>query len=164
MKKSMKCLISLILLCVLLAGCSAGESSASVKQHEGTAAEHTAGSVESAPTVEELEESKIETAYGTLYYPKQWEKYVTTEQQENGDTIVVSFVATLHNTSYRLFEVTIGGTEGAVAGELTDAGGTKRTVYMQVDELEADHALTATEQNRLYAMQEDLNYLIDHLE
>lgn len=164
MKKSMKCLISLILLCVLLAGCSAGETGSSGKQHEGTAAEHTAGSVESAPTVEELEESKIETAYGTLYYPKQWEEYVTTEQQENGDTIVVSFVATLHNTSYRLFEVTIGGTEGAAAGELTDNGGTKRTVYMQVDELEGDSALTATEQNRLYAMQEDLNYLIDHLE
>lgn len=164
MKKSMKCLISLILLCVLLAGCSAGETGSSGKQHEGTAAEHTAGSVESAPTVEELEESKIETAYGTLYYPKQWEEYVTTEQQENGDTIVVSFVATLHNTSYRLFEVTIGGTEGAAAGELTDNGGTKRTVYMQVDELEGDPALTATEQNRLYAMQEDLNYLIDHLE
>lgn len=164
MKKSMKCLISLILLCVLLAGCSAGETGSSGKQHEGTAAKHTAGSVESAPTVEELEESKIETAYGTLYYPKQWEEYVTTEQQENGDTIVVSFVATLHNTSYRLFEVTIGGTEGAAAGELTDNGGTKRTVYMQVDELEGDPALTATEQNRLYAMQEDLNYLIDHLE
>ena len=164
MKKSMKCLVGSILLCVLLAGCSAGESGSSSKQQEGTAVEHTAGSVESAPTVEELEESKIETAYGTLYYPKQWEEYVTTEQQENGDTIVVSFVATLHNTSYRLFEVTIGGTEGTAAGELTDAEGTKRTVYMQVDELEGDPALTATEQNRLYAMQEDLNYLIDHLE
>ncbi|MDI9242490.1 hypothetical protein [Fusibacillus kribbianus] len=164
MQKSMKCLVSSILLCVLLAGCSAGESGSSDKQQEGIAVEHTAGSVESAPTVEELEESKIETAYGTLYYPKQWEEYVTTEQQENGDTIVVSFIATLHNTSYRLFEVTIGGTEGAAAGELTDNGGTKRTVYMQVYELEGDSELTATEQNRLYAMQEDLNYLIDHLE
>lgn len=164
MKNSMKCLVSSILLCVLLAGCSAGESGSSDKQQEGIAVEHTAGSVESAPTVEELEESKIETAYGTLYYPKQWEEYVTTEQQENGDTIVVSFVATLHNTSYRLFEVTIGGTEGAAAGELTDNGGTKRTVYMQVYELEGDSELTATERNRLYAMQEDLNYLIDHLE
>lgn len=164
MKNSMKCMVSSILLCVLLAGCSAGESGSSDKQQEGIAVEHTAGSVESAPTVEELEESKIETAYGTLYYPKQWEEYVTTEQQENGDTIVVSFVATLHNTSYRLFEVTIGGTEGAAAGELTDNGGTKRTVYMQVYELEGDSELTATERNRLYAMQEDLNYLIDHLE
>lgn len=164
MKKSMKCFISLILLCVLLAGCSAGESGSSSKQQEGIAVEHTAGSVESAPTVEELEESKIETAYGTLYYPKQWEEYVTTEQQENGDTIVVSFVATLHNINYRLFEVTIGGTEGAAAGELTDAKGTKRTVYMQVYELEEDPNLTDSEQNRLYAMQEDLNYLIDHLE
>ena len=164
MKNSMKCLVSSILLCVLLAGCSAGESGSSDKQQEGIAVEHTAGSVESAPTVEELEESKIETVYGTLYYPKQWEEYMTTEQQENGDTIVVSFVATLHNTSYRLFEVTIGGTEGTAAGELTDAEGTKRTVYMQVYELEGDPELTATEQNRLYAMQEDLNYLIDHLE
>ena len=55
MKKSMKCLVSSILLCVLLAGCSAGESGSSDKQQEGIAVEHTAGSVESAPTVEELE-------------------------------------------------------------------------------------------------------------
>lgn len=164
MKKRMKCFTSVILLCALLAGCSAGESNSSGKLQEETATDHTVASTEGVSTVEELEEVKIETAYGTLYYPRQWEGYVTTEQQENDDTIVVSFIATLQNTNYRMFEVTIGGTEGVAVGELTDAEGTKRTVYMWVYELEMGPEVTEIERNRLYAMQEDLNYLIDHLE
>ena len=163
MKKITKYLISLTLLCALLAGCSAGESGLSGKQQEDTATGSKVSSAENALSGNEVQECRIETAYGTLYYPKQWEEYVTIDQQQNSNTIVVSFVATLHNTSYRLFEVTIGGTEGAPAGQLTDATGVKRTVYMQVYELDEDPALTAPEQNRLYAMQEDLNYLIDHL-
>lgn len=149
MKKMMKCLISVILLGLLLAGCAERNPNVSIGGQTN---------------VKEPEEIKINTAYGSLYYPKQWEEFVTTEQHESDGTIVVSFIATLHDMSYPLFKVTIGGTEGTAAGELTDAEGTKRTVYMQVDELEEDTNLTESEQNRLYAMQEDLNYLIDHLE
>lgn len=147
MKRIMIWLASAMILTTLLAGCAVSEPSPSASEQQ-----------------DEIEEIEIDTAYGTLYYPKQWEAFVKTEQKEDNDTIVVSFIATIQDTSYPLFEVTIGGTEGSAAGELTDAEGIRRTVYMRVFELEEDSSLTEGEQNRLYAMQEDLNYLIDHLE
>ena len=46
---------------------------------------------------------------------------------------------------------------------MTDDTGTQRNVYLHVEELPADSGLEETEQTRFYAMQEDLNYLIDNL-
>ena len=65
---------------------------------------------------------------------------------------------------YPLFKVTIGEEDGSKIGELTDSAGTKRDVYLQLEEIQKDPNLNDSEQNRLYAMQEDLNYVIDHLE
>ena len=48
-------------------------------------------------------------------------------------------------------------------GELTDDSGMKRSVYMNVPELEGLDELSEAEQHQIYAMQEDLNYVIDHL-
>ena len=62
-----------------------------------------------------------------------------------------------------MFQVTIGDSEDALVGELTDSSGTKRNVYMSVVEIEPSEELSEEEQQRVYAMQEDLNYLIDHL-
>ena len=41
--------------------------------------------------------------------------------------------------------------------------GTQRNVYLYVDTLPEDSGLEEAEQTRFYAMQEDLNYLIEHL-
>ena len=57
----------------------------------------------------------------------------------------------------------IGDDSSEVVGSLTDDTGTQRNVYLHVEELPADSGLEETEQTRFYAMQEDLNYLIDHL-
>ena len=64
---------------------------------------------------------------------------------------------------YELFKVLIGDDSSEVVGSLTDDTGTQRNVYLHVEELPADSGLEETEQTRFYAMQEDLNYLIDHL-
>lgn len=50
-----------------------------------------------------------------------------------------------------------------MVGRLKDAGGTERSVYLYVEELSFGEGITADEQHSLYAMQEDLNYLIDRL-
>ena len=57
----------------------------------------------------------------------------------------------------------IGGEGANSVGTLTDSAGTSRNVSINVDEIVQDPDLTEGEQNRLYAMQEDLNYLIDNL-
>lgn len=174
MKKMLKCIMCVTLSGMLLMGCGVEDSNSSSASLNNTSGENATDNnteminndkEETSSAVEaESEEIKIETAYGTLYYPKQWEDFVSIEQNEEDDKIVVSFAATISDTSYPLFEVTIGGNEGTSVGEITDSEGTKRTVYMQAGELEEDPNLTETEQKRLYAMQEDLNYVIDHLE
>lgn len=65
--------------------------------------------------------------------------------------------------TYELFKVLIGDDSSEVVGSLTDDTGTQRNVYLHVEELPADSGLEETEQTRFYAMQEDLNYLIDNL-
>lgn len=143
MKRLTKGIATILFFSMLLTGCGGGEAEITETQVS--------------------ESIEITTDYGTLYYPDQWEEFIKTEQQTIGETIVVSFVAQIQDVEYPLFEVTIGGSEGTEVGELTDEEGAKRIVYLHVNELEEDPALTEGEQNRLYAMQEDLNYLIDNL-
>jgi hypothetical protein len=70
----------------------------------------------------------------------------------------------LNDHEYPLFTVNIGGGEGSEAGKLTDAQGKERIVYIDASEIKEEEELTANEQNRLYAMQEDINYVVDHLQ
>lgn len=105
----------------------------------------------------------ISTQYGDLHYPDQWTEFVRTEQKNENDIVVVSFTAEINSKAYPLFDVTIGGENANSVGTLTDSAGTPRNVSINVDEIVQDPELTEGEQNRLYAMQEDLNYLIDTL-
>ena len=105
----------------------------------------------------------ISTEFGDLCYPEQWSDYLKTNQEVENDSIIVSFSAMIGETEFPMFQVTIGNSEDALVGELTDNSGTKRNVYMSVFEIEPSDMLSDEEQQRLYAMQEDLNYLIDHL-
>lgn len=105
----------------------------------------------------------ISTQYGDLYYPDQWTECVQIDQSTTGNTLVVSFAAQINDVQYPLFKVTIGEGDGSKIGELTDSAGTKRDVYLQLEEIQEDPNLNDGEQNRLYAMQEDVNYLIDNL-
>lgn len=112
----------------------------------------------------QLENMVIHTEYGDLYYPEQWSEYLKTEQNMNNDSLQIFFSAHLEDKDFPMFQVTIGESEDTEVGELTDNSGTKRTVYINVTELEGVDDLSETEQHQIYAMQEDLNYVIDHLE
>lgn len=106
----------------------------------------------------------VDTDFGTLYYPDQWTECVEVDQATSEKAIEVSFDAVINDVQYPLFRVVIGEGDGAKVGELTDDSGETHSVYMHTEEIQEDPNLTEGEQNRLYAMQEDLNYLIDHLE
>lgn len=105
----------------------------------------------------------ISTELGDLYYPEQWSDYLESSQEWENDSLVISFSAKIREAEFPMFQVTIGNSEDALVGELTDSSGTKRNVYMSVVEIEPSEELSEEEQQRVYAMQEDLNYLIDHL-
>ncbi len=105
----------------------------------------------------------IETEYGDLYYPEQWSEYVTTSQEMTEGSLGVVFSARIGETECPMFKVTIGDSADTEVGTLTDESGTARTVHMSVCELGETPGLSAEEQQRVVAMQEDLNYVIDHL-
>lgn len=117
----------------------------------------------SAQEDEQADSLVIETEYGDLYYPEQWSEYVTTSQEMTDGSLGVVFSARIGETEYPMFKVTIGDSADAEVGTLTDDSGTARTVHMSVYELGETPDLSAEEQQRVVAMQEDLNYVIDHL-
>ena len=110
-----------------------------------------------------LSDVVIQTEYGDLHYPDQWREYIKTIQEKKSDTIKVTFEFEVDKSDYKLFEILIGGDNGEIIGKLTDNNGIQRNVYLCVAELPVNSGLDEAEQNRFYAMQEDLNYLIDNL-
>lgn len=163
--------IPIILVC-LIAGVAVGYFIAGGKEtsDEGTtslAGDATVDSESSTSTVAQADSTPefitISTDYGDLYYPEQWNEFLVTEESKEGDSLIVSFSAQINDVTYPMFQVTIGSSDDTEVGELVDSSGTTRTVYMSVTEIENVDELTDSELRRLYAMQEDLNYLIDNL-
>lgn len=146
---------------LVLAGCGNGAPTSSASGNAAQAGTEAAQVDEVQPAA--AEDMAIETKYGTLHYNDQWREYVKIDQIEEGDVVSVSFTALINEKEYPLFVVNIGGGDGSEVGKLTDAEGKERIVYIKASEIKEEEDLDANEQNRLYAMQEDINYVVDHL-
>lgn len=119
---------------------------------------------ESAQSAEEENAMmEVETEYGTLYYPARWKDALVTAQEKSDETLTVDFSASVEGKEYRLFQVVIGGQEGDSAGILTDDTGNQRNVQLSVEELSGIEELSEEGQNQLYAMQEGVNDLLEHM-
>lgn len=151
--KKLATVLCILLLCLMSVGCGKGKDDGN--QPTNTPPE--------GPVQEERADVVIETEFGSLHYPEQWSEFIKTRQDKQEDRIKVEFLAQLSDKEYPLFNAVIGDGDGVKVGEVTDAAGQQRPVYIEMTELEKDPDLAENEQNRLYAMQEDLNYLIDHL-
>lgn len=147
--KAVSCLLCIVLLCGMFTGCSNNNTQ-----------QEQSGNISILQVPEDI---VIHTDYGDLHYPDRWQEYVTIHQEQNGNTIAVTFETKSGEETYELFKILIGDDSSEVVGSLTDDTGTQRNVYLHVEELPADSGLEETEQTRFYAMQEDLNYLIDNL-
>lgn len=146
---------------LVLAGCGNGAPTSSASDNAAQAGTEAAQAEEVQPAA--AEDMAIETKYGTLHYNDQWREHVKIDQVEEGDVVSVSFTALINEKEYPLFVVNIGGGDGSEVGKLTDAEGKERIVYIKASEIKEEEDLDANEQNRLYAMQEDINYVVDHL-
>lgn len=151
--KKLAMVLCILLLCLMSVGCGKGKDDGN--QPTNTPPE--------GPVQEERADVVIETEFGSLHYPEQWSEFIKTRQDKQDERIKVEFLAQLSDKEYPLFNAVIGDGDGVKVGEVTDAAGQQRPVYIEMTELEKDPDLAENEQNRLYAMQEDLNYLIDHL-
>lgn len=112
---------------------------------------------------EQVEAISVETIYGTLYYPEQWAEFAQIDQEEEDGVVSVFFSAAFDDEHYSLFTVKIDGSDGAYAGQITDKSGDTHDVRVIMEKLNGIDELPENEKNRLYAMQEDLNFVIEHL-
>lgn len=111
----------------------------------------------------QAEDIAIHTEYGDLHYSAQWKEFLLTEQSTKGETVEVVFSAQINDESFPLFNIVIGNEDGNPAGTILADDGTQRNVYVHMKEIVESDTLNEDEQNRLYAMQEDINYLLDSL-
>lgn len=114
-RKWISVFLCVIFVCGLLAGC--GNDKVQEEQNDNV----------SANTIPE--DVVVHTDYGDLHYPDRWQEYVTIRQEQNGNTIAVTFETKSGEETYELFKVLIGDDSSEVVGSLTDDTGTQRNVY-----------------------------------
>lgn len=158
-KKTVFIIIAAIL-CFSLAACvkeGDAKSGSQETQGNGSASEDS-----DEETAAELME--ISTEYGILYYPAEWEDSLNTEETNEGGFLTVLFSTEADGQSYDLFRVMINSEEGDSVGTVTSEDGTERNVFIETLELSDISGLSEDEQNRLYAMQEGINVLMENLD
>lgn len=105
----------------------------------------------------------VETPYGELCYSARWSETMEARVTEEETYVKVDFYGTPKDTPYLLFTLTIGEGVGESVGTLTDAGGTKRKVYAEMPEIPELWDLPLRQQEQLFAMQEEINIVIQYL-
>lgn len=175
MKKYAALLLVYMMIVMMLLGCQSAEApigtepSAPIEQTQQT--EETeepnvteATEVTEAPTQPQLKGIVVATKFGKLYYQDQWEEFMRIAQVEEGNNVTVSFAAEIGDNRYPLFNVIIGRGEGEPVGQITDDQGMQRNVFVYMEDIVGIEELPEGEQNRLFAMQEDINFVIENLE
>lgn len=167
-RRVLVCAVSILMLAAVLTGCGSKpeqvESTAVTEaQTQATEAEETTIATEAVQETVPPDCVVVSTPYGNLQYQDQWMEFMSVDQVRNGDDLVVTFSALINDVKYPLFELTIGAGDGNAAGQITDANGVRRDVYVHMMEIVDTAALTDSEQNRIFAMQEDINYVIENL-
>lgn len=160
--------ISILMIAAILAGCgSKTEEKEPVEttqaQLQQTEAAETTQATEAVQETVPLDCVVVSTPYGNLQYQDQWMEFMSVDQVNEGSNLVITFSAAVKDVKYPLFELTIGSCDGDPVAQITDANGVSRDVYVRMMEITTSSALTDAEQNRIFAMQEDINYVIDHL-
>ncbi len=105
----------------------------------------------------------VTTDYGNLYYQDQWIEFMSVHQGMDGNVLTVSFFGKVEEQQYPLFRLLIGDRPGEPVGMITDATGVKRSVYLEMMDWGDISQLSSTHQNRLFALKEEINYIIDKL-
>lgn len=105
----------------------------------------------------------VNTAYGDLCYQEQWYERMRVRQEEQGDLLLVRFLAEFNGVEYALFELMLGVPAEEAYVFITDQAGTARGVGVNFLELGEYPELSEDDQNQLYAMQEDINFVIENI-
>lgn len=154
----------MILLCFSMAACGTGDDEDAVQGSEISSDSSAVQSETDGSSEDESSLMTIETQYGSLYYPAEWEDALETSETLENETDSVVFAVTADDQEYTLFIVMICDAEGDSVGAVTDDSGQTRNVFIDISELPDLSDLSEEEQDQLYAMQEAVNVLIENLQ
>lgn len=113
---------------------------------------------------EDTEAMEIKTSYCNLYFPQKWEENLEIKnEKENGNSVVQFWAKIDKKDPVHIFDIIFGGEEYTV-GTITDKNGKKINVNVKSYENDLDDKWTDEEKNTIYAIGEDINYLLLELE
>lgn len=108
------------------------------------------------------DELLIDTDIGTLVFPGKWEQYLYTELV---DDYALEFYCCLSDREpVLLFTVLLRSEDGDIISSITAEDGIKHALSIWIAVPDFDQSWTEAEIDTVYAMQEDMNYLLSALE
>lgn len=129
---------------------------ATVSKAEKPASEAVQETVE-----EEYPPLMIETPYCHLQYPGQWAEDLRTEITGQMPEAVVSFYGAVAQEEQLLFKLYFCGAEGFPVGIFETEDGLMMDVTLEIAELDLKDSWPQEEIDRICAMQEAMNYVLD---
>lgn len=164
MKKNKKLVIILSVVLVILIGIVVVLFiKGNLEENGNTEEKQTGISVSTVEQQIQNEESfTIDTEYGDLYYPKKWESNIRTEVNEKEGYSVKFFGTVEGKEEQPLFEIIFNSDAEMMIGTMEKDG---ENIYVGFNFSEPNVDSWAQEDaDMIYAMQEDVNYLIGMLE
>lgn len=115
---------------------------------------------DSSIPVENGEDMVIDAPCGELHYPSRWKDNLSLQMADD----YVAFYGRVGGHSEQwLFTVHFGTGVGIEIGSVTDVGGQIVSVSVEIEDLMLDDSWSTNDASVIYAMQEDLNYLLMNL-
>lgn len=105
----------------------------------------------------------IETPYCDLYYPGQWADSLRVEITGTEPEAIVSFYGTVAQEEQLLFRLYFCGAEGFPVGAIETENGMMMDVTVEIAELTLKDSWSDEETDRICAMQEGMNTVMDGL-
>lgn len=109
------------------------------------------------------EKSEIETAFGTIHFPGEWEEYLYTEIEEGEEYIVKFFAKIPGKGNIALFDICFGKKSESSFGEVIGIDGKKAWVNVIIHDFIPGNDWSSDESNIVYGMQEAFNDIIDDI-
>lgn len=131
-------------------------------KNKDTELEKTDKNTEITNDQEEIDSFEIETEHCTLYYPLTWAEQIEVEFSEEAGYKVEFWGNVDGKEAKHLFNICFNSDDGDLLGYFEREDEVVNVSVERID-LDFDSDWTEEEQNQIYAMQEEMNYVIDML-
>jgi hypothetical protein len=159
MKKYIILLITLII-GLALVSCSNTAGDGSKENAQKTA---SASAEQSDEATTQFEMTEYKTDFGSISYPKGYDKSLKIEEEKDEKEDDLIFNAEIDGKKYQLFTVVINDDSENYDGKILDENGKEHFVTVVMNELEVSE-LSKKQQDKLFSMQEMVNDIVDTLE